>query len=118
MVGVRHSETAGINTRSETGTMVGHEVPVPADDGWSEEESRRLSENPREDARIPSSGEERDRKASQVLENHGVLTDADLIGMREPPGLGLGSQVRSSEGMSAEVMNRGHDVSNEHQRYP
>ena len=87
--------------------MVGHEVPVPADDGWSEEESRRLSENARKDARIPSSGEERDRKASQVLENHGVLTDADLIGMREPPGLGLGSQVRGSEGMSAEVMSRG-----------
>ena len=101
------SETAGTNARLGTRIVVGHEVPVPADDGWSEEESRRLIENPREDSRIPNSGEERDRKASQVLENHGVLTDADLIGMREPPGLGLGSQVRSSEGMSTEVMSRG-----------
>ena len=73
---------------------------------WSEEESKRLIENSRDDARISSFGEERDRKASQVLENHGVLTDADFIGMREPPGLGLGGQVRSSEGMSAEVMSR------------
>ena len=42
-----------------------------------------------------------------MLESHGVLTDADLIGMREPPGLGLGSQVRSSEGMSTEMVGRG-----------
>ena len=42
-----------------------------------------------------------------MLENHGVLTDADLIGMREPPGLGLSSQARSSEGVSTEVMSRG-----------
>ena len=101
------SEIAGANTRLETRTAVGHEVPVPADDGWSEEESKRLIENSRDNARIPSSGEERDRKASQVLESHGVLTDADLIGMREPPGLGLSNQARSSEGMSTGMIDRG-----------
>ena len=64
------SEIAGTNTGLGTRTVVGHEVPVPTDDGWSEEESKRLIENSRDDARIPSSGEERDRKAFQVLESH------------------------------------------------
>ena len=58
------SEMAGTDTGLGTRTVIGHEVPVPADDGWSEEESKRLIENPRDDARISSSGEERDRKAS------------------------------------------------------
>ena len=71
-------ETAETGTGMGTRTAVGHEIPVRADDGWSEEESKRLGGNTREDARIPSSGEERDRKASQVLESHGVLTDAEL----------------------------------------
>ena len=78
-------------------TAVGSEVPVPADDGWSEEESRRVSDDVRDHARIPSSGEERDRHASQALENTGVLTDADLIGVREPPGLGQSSHVAPPE---------------------
>ena len=68
---------------------------------------RRLIENTRDDARILSSGEERDRKASQVLESHGVLTDADLLGVRQPPGLGLSNQVRTSDGAVAETSSRG-----------
>ena len=56
----------GRSSGTETRTAVGAEVPVPADDGWSEEESRRI--NGMEDnarlARLPSSGEERDRQAS------------------------------------------------------
>ena len=50
------SETAGIDTGLGTRTAVGHEVPVPADDGWSEEESKRLIENSRDNARIPLPG--------------------------------------------------------------
>ena len=72
------SEIAGANTGLETRTAVGHEVPVPADDGWSPEESKRLIENSRDNARIPSSGEERDRKASQVRSSEGMSTE--LVG--------------------------------------
>ena len=108
------SEIAGTGTGLEARTAVGHEVPVPADDGWSEEESRRLIENTRDDTRILSSGEERDRKASQVLESHGVLTDADLLGVREPPQLGLSNQVRTSDGAVAETSSRT-DLAGRHQ---
>ena len=52
------TEPTGRNAVTETRTTVGAEVPVPADDGWSEE-SRRTDKGMRD----------------------------GLIGVREPPGL-------------------------------
>ena len=40
--GLSANAAAGRNAATEARTAVGSEVPVPADDGWSEEESRSL----------------------------------------------------------------------------
>ena len=49
------SVSVGRDTGTRTRAAAGHEIPVPADDGWSEEESRMIGENLHENMKIPES---------------------------------------------------------------